>query len=110
MGINLKFDVLLVRWMQIDYSILVKGVNKFVFGKMLANINNLGMKDISKIIARTLLKVADDDEREELSRWKGIKKENENFLNNFQTFMEMPQNIEIIQKYQKIIASVCCTE
>ncbi len=80
--------------MQIDYSIFVKGVNKFVFGKMLANINNLGMKDISKIIARTLLKVADDDEREELSRWKGIKKENERFLNNFQTFMEMPQNID----------------
>ena len=48
------------------------------------------MKDISKIIARAILKVADKEEQDELSRWKGIRKENEMFVDGLNAFMDTP--------------------
>ena len=48
------------------------------------------MKDISLIIARILLKVADKDEVDALSRWKRKSPLNVSFLNNLEAFWELP--------------------
>ena len=48
------------------------------------------MKDISLIIARILLKVADKHEVDELSKWERKSPLNVSFLNNLEAFWELP--------------------
>ena len=48
------------------------------------------MKDVSLIIARILLKVANKDEVDALSRWKKKSPLNVSFLNNLKAFWELP--------------------
>ena len=48
------------------------------------------MKDISEIIARYLLNIADKDELDDLSRWERKSEDNSRFLGSLRTFWSHP--------------------